>query len=152
MKFNYLVIVYWPHCVFCKSLNQQIESRTLAIAHNLSQQLQSTCLVLVSSLKGLPQHVQVHALSVSHSAMEIYTSFNKAAVMGDLSDTVLTSSRSQMNRIQDSMDNVMDYLINNTPLNWLVGPFYSHVGRPAVNGVKPGQSTSCQPELEMLSM
>ncbi|KAI7814991.1 putative perilipin-2, partial [Triplophysa rosa] len=131
---------------------EQIESRTLTIAHNLSQQLQSTCLVLVSSLKGLPQHVQVQALSVSHSAMEIYTSFNKAAVMGDLSDTILTSSRSQMNRIQDSMDNVMDYLINNTPLNWLVGPFYPHVGRADANGVKPGQSTSCHPELEMLSM
>lgn len=131
---------------------EQIESRTLAIAHNLSQQLQSTCLVLVSSLKGLPQHVQVHALSVSHSAMEIYTSFSKAAVVEDLSDKVLTSSRSQMNRIKDSMDNVIDYLVNNTPLNWLVGPFYPHVRRAAGNGIKPGQSTSCQSELEMLSM
>nr|QCW64337.1 Perilipin 2 [Botia dario] len=102
---------------------EQIESRTLMIAHNLSQQLQTTCLVLVSSLKGLPQHVQLQALSVSHSAMEIYTSFSKAAVLGDLSDTVLTSSRSQMNRIMDSMDNVMDYLVNNTPLNWLVPDF-----------------------------
>ncbi|XP_016119511.1 perilipin-2-like [Sinocyclocheilus grahami] len=116
------------------SFNQQIESRTLTIAHNLSQQLQSTCLVLVSSFKGLPQHIQVQAVSVSHSAMEIYSSFSKAAAIGDLSNSVLTTSRSQLSRIRDSMDNVMDYLLNNTPLNWLVGPFYPRAERGAANG------------------
>uniref|UniRef100_A0A671N8Z1 Perilipin n=2 Tax=Sinocyclocheilus anshuiensis TaxID=1608454 RepID=A0A671N8Z1_9TELE len=113
---------------------EQIESRTLTIAHNLSQQLQSTCLVLVSSFKGLPQHIQVQAVSVSHSAMEIYSSFSKAAAIGDLSNSVLTTSRSQLSRIRDSMDNVMDYLLNNTPLNWMVGPFYPRVERGAANG------------------
>ncbi|XP_016376934.1 perilipin-2 [Sinocyclocheilus rhinocerous] len=113
---------------------EQIESRTLTIAHNLSQQLQSTCLVLVSSFKGLPQHIQVQAVSVSHSAMEIYSSFSKAAAIGDLSNSVLTTSRSQLSRIRDSMDNVMDYLLNNTPLNWLVGPFYPRAERGAANG------------------
>lgn len=131
---------------------EQIESRTLTIAHNLSLQLQTTCLVVVSNLKGLPQHVQVHALSVSHSAMEIYTAFSKATVLGDLSDTVLTSSRSQVNRLKDSMDNVMDYLVNNTPLNWLVGPFYPRIGSTTVNSVNAGQSTNSQPELEMQSI
>uniref|UniRef100_A0A8C2PYV7 Perilipin n=1 Tax=Cyprinus carpio TaxID=7962 RepID=A0A8C2PYV7_CYPCA len=112
---------------------EQIESRTLTIAHNLSQQLQSTCLVLVSSFKGLPQHIQVQAVSVSHSAMEIYSSFSKAAAIGDLSNSVLTTSRSQLSRIRDSMDNVMDYLLNNTPLNWLVGPFYPPAEHGAAN-------------------
>lgn len=26
--------------------------------------------------------------------------------------------------MKESLDGVMDYLVNNTPLNWLVGPFY----------------------------
>lgn len=26
--------------------------------------------------------------------------------------------------MKESLDDVMDYLVNNTPLNWLVGPFY----------------------------
>ncbi|XP_016092229.1 perilipin-2 isoform X2 [Sinocyclocheilus grahami] len=112
---------------------EQIESRTLTIAHNLSQQLQSTCLVLVSSLKGLPQHIQVR--------VQIYSSFSKAAALGDSSNSVLASSRSQLSRIRDSMDNVMDYLVNNTPLNWLVGPFYLRVEHGTANGPecdKPG--------------
>uniref|UniRef100_A0A8C2KRX9 Perilipin n=1 Tax=Cyprinus carpio TaxID=7962 RepID=A0A8C2KRX9_CYPCA len=105
---------------------EQIESRTLTIAHNLSQQLQSTCVVLVSSLKGLPQHIQVQ--------VQIYSSFSKVAALEDLSNNVLTSSRSQLSRIRDSTDNVMDYLVNNTPLNWLVGPFYLRVEHRTANG------------------
>lgn len=136
MKFSYMIEYYsFSHFLSCKCFfNQQIESRTLTIAHNLSQQLQSTCLVLVSSLKGLPQNIQVQAVSVSHSAMEIYSSFSKAAAIGDLSSSVLTTSRSQLSRIRDSMDNVMDYLLNNTPLNWLVGPFYPRAERGTANG------------------
>ncbi|XP_070849238.1 perilipin-2 [Chaetodon trifascialis] len=105
---------------------EAIESRTLALARSLTQQLQTTCLVLVSSLQGLPSHIQQEAASISGSATQIYTSFSKANRLADLSDSVLTSSRVHLGRIKDSLDDVMDYVVNNTPLNWLVGPFYSH--------------------------
>uniref|UniRef100_A0A667ZKC6 Perilipin n=1 Tax=Myripristis murdjan TaxID=586833 RepID=A0A667ZKC6_9TELE len=108
-------------------IHDVIESRTLALAHSLTQQLQTTCLVLVSGLQGLPNHVQQEALSLSRSAAEVYMSFNKAAVFRDMPDCVLTSSRIQLGKMKDSLDNVMDYLVNNTPLNWLVGPFYPRV-------------------------
>ncbi|XP_038130718.1 perilipin-2 [Cyprinodon tularosa] len=101
-----------------------IESRTLMLARSLTQQLQTTCLVLVSGLKGLPNNIQQEALSISHSAAQVYTSFSQAKVLGDLPDSVLASSRVQLGKVKDSLDNVMDYLVNNTPLNWLVGPFY----------------------------
>ncbi|XP_022066303.1 perilipin-2 isoform X2 [Acanthochromis polyacanthus] len=104
-----------------------IESRTLALARSLTQQLQTTCLVLVSSLQGLPNNIQQEALSLSHSALQVYSSFSRARVLGDLPDTVLASSKAQLHKMKDSLDNVMDYLVNNTPLNWLVGPFYSRV-------------------------
>ncbi|KAK2863228.1 hypothetical protein Q5P01_002761 [Channa striata] len=103
---------------------EAIESRTLALARSLTQQLQTTCLVLVSSLQGLPSHVQQEALSITRSASHIYSSFSKAKALGDLPDSVLSSCKVQLGKMKDSLDNVMDYLVNNTPLNWLVGPFY----------------------------
>lgn len=103
---------------------QVIESRTLALARSLTQQLQTTCLVLVSSLKGLPTHIQQEALSLSRSATQMYSSFSKAKRLGELPDSVLSSSRVHLGRMKDSLDSVMDYLVNNTPLNWLVGPFF----------------------------
>ncbi|XP_070710593.1 perilipin-2 [Pempheris klunzingeri] len=101
-----------------------IESRTLALAHSLTQKLQTTCLVLVTGLQGLPNHIQQEALSLTHSASQVYSSFSKANVLGDLPDSVLTSSKVHLGKMKDSLDNILDYLVNNTPLNWLVGPFY----------------------------
>ncbi|KAK9961979.1 hypothetical protein ABG768_007373 [Culter alburnus] len=131
---------------------EETESRTVTVAYNLSQQLQTTYLVLVSSLKDLPQHVSVQVTSVSQSAIEIYSSFRKTAAIGDMPSTILVISRSQLSRIGESMDNVMDYLVNNTPLNWLVGPFYPRVQRSTANGPKSNKQTTLQPEVEMQSV
>lgn len=83
-------------------------------------------------------------------ATDIYTRFNKAATLGDLSDSVLTTTRAQLSRMKYSIDNVMDYLVNNTPLNWLVGPFYQHVEPTARStNSQSSEPKSAQPELEM---
>ncbi|XP_062371902.1 perilipin-2 isoform X3 [Sardina pilchardus] len=102
----------------CDAAN--IESRTLVLARGLSQQLQTTCQGLVSSVQGLPQNIQDQALTLSHLASELYGSFSQAVAFGDLSDGVLSSSRTQLHRVRLLLDDTMDYLVNNTPLNWLV--------------------------------
>ncbi|MFT7806321.1 perilipin-2 isoform X2 [Arapaima gigas] len=116
---------------------EHIESRTLAIARSLTHQLQTTCLTLVSNLQGLPQSVQSQALSVARSASEVYDNFSKATAFRDVSDGVLTRSKVQLGKMKDSLDNIMDYLVNNTPLNWLVGPFY-----PRMEPVPPSSSSA----------
>lgn len=121
---------------------QAIESRTLALAHSLTQQLQTTCLGLVSSLQGLPNNIQQEALSLSHSATQVYANFSKAKVLGDLPDSMLANSKAQLGKMKDSLDNVMDYLVNNTPLNWLVGPFYPRIS-PETS--RTGSSTPSTP-------
>uniref|UniRef100_A0A8C9TAG7 Perilipin n=1 Tax=Scleropages formosus TaxID=113540 RepID=A0A8C9TAG7_SCLFO len=99
---------------------EHIESRTLAITHSLTHQLQTTCLTLVSNLQGLPQSIQSQALSVARSASEVYDNFSKASTFRDVSDGMLTRSKVQLTKMKDSLDGIMDYLVNNTPLNWLV--------------------------------
>ncbi|XP_060730361.1 perilipin-2 [Tachysurus vachellii] len=126
-----------------------IESRTLAIARNMTQQLQTTCLTLVSNLQGLPQNIQAQTLSIGHMAMDVYTRFNSAAALSDLSDTVLINTRVQLKRMRDSIDNVMDYLVNNTPLNWLVGPFYPHTEPSSKPRSQSSEESSVHPEVEM---
>lgn len=124
------------------SSTQAIESRTLALARSLTQQLQTTCLVLVSGLQGLPNHVQQEALSLAHSATQVYTNFSKAKVLRDLPDSVLTSSRVHLGKMKDSLDNVLDYLVNNTPLNWLVGPFYPRIAPEASRASAPAPASA----------
>ncbi|KAL6118681.1 plin2 [Pungitius sinensis] len=128
-----------------------IEHRTLSLAQSLTQQLQTTCLVLVSRLQGLPSHIQQEALQLGRAATQVYVSFSKASSLGDLPDSVLSVSKVQLGRIKDSLDNVMDYLVNNTPLNWLVGPFYPRMDtEPTPTPALSGQSHREEPmEVEM---
>lgn len=106
------------HCV------EHIESRTLAIARNLTQQLQTTCQTVLANAQGLPQNIQDQAKHLGVMAGDIYSVFLNAASFKEVSDGVLTSSKGQLQKMKESLDEVMDYFVNNTPLNWLVGPFY----------------------------
>ncbi|XP_028629198.1 perilipin-2 isoform X2 [Grammomys surdaster] len=106
------------HCV------EHIESRTLAVARNLTQQLQTTCQTLLVNVQGLPQNIQDQTKHLGVMAGDIYSVFRNAASFTEVSDGVLTSSKGQLQKMKESLDEVMDYLVNNTPLNWLVGPFY----------------------------
>lgn len=103
---------------------EHIESRTLAIARNLTQQLQTTCQTLLSNVQGLPQHIQDQAKRAGATAGDLYSVFRNATSFKEVSDGVLASSKGQLQKMKESLDDVMDYLVNNTPLNWLVGPFY----------------------------
>ncbi|KAG8431044.1 hypothetical protein GDO86_019499 [Hymenochirus boettgeri] len=101
----------------------QIESRILTMTRNLTQQLQTTCLSLVTSVQGLPHNIQDKAHRVSAMAGEVYHNFRSVSSL-KVSDHLLITSRGKLQKMKDSLDDVMDYLVNNTPLNWLVGPFY----------------------------
>lgn len=102
---------------------EHIESRTLAIGRNLTQQLQTTCHTLLFNMQGLPQNIQDQASHVGMMAGDIYSVFRNAASFKEVSDSLLTSSKGQLQKMKESLDDVMDYLVNNTPLNWLVFDF-----------------------------
>ncbi|XP_043917072.1 perilipin-2 isoform X2 [Protopterus annectens] len=106
---------------------EHIENRTLVIARNLTHHLQTTCLTLVSNLQGLPQNIQEQVQHIGKSASDVYQTFRSASSIKEVSDHVLTTSKGQLGKMKESLDGVMDYLVNNTPLNWLVGPFYPQI-------------------------
>ncbi|XP_075451096.1 perilipin-2-like [Ascaphus truei] len=123
---------------------EHIESRTLAIAQNVSQLLQTTCLSLVSSMQGLPQNIQDKAHSIGTMAGDVYQNFHSASSFREVSDGLLTTSRGQLQKMKASLDDVMDYLVHNTPLNWMVGPFYPQLaGSPhGVHKCEGAETTS----------
>lgn len=102
---------------------EHIESRTLAIARNLTQQLQTTCQAVLVNAQGLPQNIQDQAKQLGVMAGDIYSVFRNAASFKEVSDGVLTSSKGQLQKMKESLDEVMDYFVNNTPLNWLMLDF-----------------------------
>ncbi|XP_021108559.1 perilipin-2 isoform X2 [Heterocephalus glaber] len=105
-----------------------------------AEQLQTTCHALLSSIQGLPQGIRRHVEDAGLIAGDIFSTFRSASSFMEVSDSLLTSSKGQLQKMKESLDDVMDYLVNNTPLNWLVGPFY-----PELTEAQDAQSQGAEP-------
>ncbi|KAG9461895.1 perilipin-2-like [Eleutherodactylus coqui] len=102
---------------------EHMESHTLAIARNLSHRLQTTCLSLVTSVQGLPQTLQKKAQDVSAMTADVYQTFHDASSFREMSAGLLTTTKEQLINMKGSLEDVLDLLVNNPPLNWLIGGF-----------------------------
>ncbi|XP_009977416.1 PREDICTED: perilipin-3-like [Tauraco erythrolophus] len=102
---------------------EEMESLALLMACSITQQLQTTCCKIVSAIQGLPSSLQDKVKQSLSTIEELHASFSAANSFQDLSSSVLTQSQRKLAVIQEYMEELLDYLKNNTPLSWLVGPF-----------------------------
>ncbi|XP_010123243.1 PREDICTED: perilipin-3-like, partial [Chlamydotis macqueenii] len=102
---------------------EEMESLALLMAHSITQQLQITCCKIVSAIQGLPSSLQDKVKQSLSTIEELHAAFSVASSFQDLSSSVLTQSQRKVAVIQEYMEELLDYLKNNTPLSWLVGPF-----------------------------
>ncbi|XP_020487790.1 mannose-6-phosphate receptor binding protein 1 [Labrus bergylta] len=116
---------------------EQLEWRALSMMRGLSDQLMSACSNVVSSAQGLPGAVQDQLTSARKSAEELRSSLGNTSTITPI---LLEGSRHHLTQVQQSLDGVMEYLLNNTPLNWLVGPFAPQLTEKAPADVAMEQS------------
>ncbi|EMP25724.1 Perilipin-3 [Chelonia mydas] len=119
----------WLQCCRGKLEGQEepdsakVEAQALATSQSLTQQLKTTCLTLLGSIQGLPSTIQDKAQQVSSSIEELQASFSSASCFQDLSSSALARSREMVTKAQESLDELLDYVMQNIPLDWIVGPF-----------------------------
>ncbi|NXK50170.1 PLIN3 protein, partial [Chauna torquata] len=101
----------------------EIESRTLTMLHIITQQLQRAYENLKASIHGLPSNIQEAVHQATRNIQKLHTSFSSAKSFQDLSSTTLTESQDSVAEARRSLDDLFEYVTQNTPLNWLVGPF-----------------------------
>ncbi|KAM9215368.1 perilipin-3-like [Leptosomus discolor] len=101
----------------------EVEARTLAMLRGLLRQLHAACTRLVASTRGLPSGVQETAGHVRHGVEGVQASLSRAHSFHELSGLVLAQSREKVLRAQRSVDEMLEYVGQHTPLPWLVGPF-----------------------------
>ncbi|KAA0714174.1 Perilipin-2 Adipophilin [Triplophysa tibetana] len=99
---------------------EELEQRALSMVRGLSDQLKTACSGVVSSVQGLPGTVQEQLRSARHTAEELQVALRSTSTLTPL---LLLQTRQQITQVRQSLDGVVEYLLNNTPLNWLVGPF-----------------------------
>uniref|UniRef100_A0A6I8P836 Perilipin n=1 Tax=Ornithorhynchus anatinus TaxID=9258 RepID=A0A6I8P836_ORNAN len=86
-------------------------------------QLQATCETLASSIHGLPPAIQDKVREVRQNVEDLHAAFSAAQSFHDLSGAVLAQGRGQVTQAHESVDELVDYVMQNIPLPWLVGPF-----------------------------
>uniref|UniRef100_A0A8C8RM90 Perilipin n=1 Tax=Pelusios castaneus TaxID=367368 RepID=A0A8C8RM90_9SAUR len=106
-----------------KDKDLHLESHALTMFQNIIQQLQATCLTLLSSIQGFPSNIQDKVQKVRHSTKELQASFSTIHSFQDLSSSILAQSHKKVTKAQEYMDELLEYIVHNTPLSWLVGPF-----------------------------
>ncbi|XP_045155994.1 perilipin-3 [Echinops telfairi] len=109
---------------------EQVESQALTMFRDTAQQLQTTCTTLVSNLQGLPASVKDKAQHARRQAEDLQASFSGIHSFQDLSSTVLTQSRERVSKAREALDEMVEYVAQNTPITWLVGPFGCSVRPP----------------------
>ncbi|KAJ6655683.1 hypothetical protein lerEdw1_004736 [Lerista edwardsae] len=101
----------------------EVESRTLAMLRVITEDLGPAYQQLVSTVQGLPSHIYERLNQVAHNASELHGSFSSASSFKDLSTSILTQCQEKIVQAHEALDSVMEYVTQNTPLNWVVGPF-----------------------------
>ncbi|XP_062815661.1 perilipin-3 [Anolis carolinensis] len=101
----------------------KIETKALEVSQGLSNQLQMATTALVSNLQGLPAGLQEKVTLVRQHAEDLRTSFSSATSLQDLSSSILAQSREKVTKARELTEELVDHLVHNAPLSWLVGPF-----------------------------
>lgn len=118
-----------------------MESLALLLACSITQQLQITCSKVVAAIQGLPSSLQYKLKHSFNTIEELHASFLAAHSLQDLSSTVLGQSQERLAVIYEYMEELLDYLSDNRPLSWLVGPFSPREEEEALQ--KKEADTSC---------
>ncbi|XP_039182909.1 perilipin-3-like isoform X2 [Crotalus tigris] len=113
------------------SAQPEAESRTLTVFRGLAQQVQLSCWTLLSQLQGLPASIQDKARLMWHTAEGLHRSLSTAQSFEEVPSTVLAQNCQRIAMPRGSVDEIVDYVVQNVPLPWVVGPFApSVVERP----------------------
>lgn len=100
-----------------------MESHTLVMSYHITEQLQMAYVNLMGSIQGLPGTFQQNIELALHSIRELQATFTDAQSFQDLSSSLLIQSKKTAGMAQKYVDDILDYVLQNTPLSWLVGPF-----------------------------
>ncbi|KAG6939614.1 perilipin 3, partial [Chelydra serpentina] len=129
---------------------QDLSSSLLTQSQEMVTKAQDACQMLVSSIQGLPTNFQEKVQQVYHNIEELHASFSTAHSLQDLSSSLLTQSQEMVTKAQEHVDELMAYVMENTPLSWVVGPF-TPAGKVSADSIEPQSQENVAKEAEVLT-
>uniref|UniRef100_A0A8C3FI13 Perilipin n=1 Tax=Chrysemys picta bellii TaxID=8478 RepID=A0A8C3FI13_CHRPI len=120
----------------------EMVSQALATSHNHLLQVQTACHSLLPNIQGLPAALQEKVQQAYENMGELQTSFSNVQSFQELSEGILTQTREKVTKAQESLDELLEYVVQNAPLTWIVGPF-APAGDSAEKVEAPVEAEKC---------
>uniref|UniRef100_A0A674JWB8 Perilipin n=1 Tax=Terrapene triunguis TaxID=2587831 RepID=A0A674JWB8_9SAUR len=83
----------------------------------------TACHSLLPNIQGLPAALQEKIQQAYENMGELQTSFSNVQSFQELPEGILTQTQEKVTKAQESLDELLEYVVQNTPLTWIVGPF-----------------------------
>ncbi|CAM2114693.1 unnamed protein product [Caretta caretta] len=102
---------------------EEMVAQALATSHNLILQVWPTCHSLLPNIQGLPATLQEKVQQAYQNIGEGSLELSHVQSLQELSEGILTQTWEKLTKAQESLDELLEYVVQNTPLTWIVGPF-----------------------------
>uniref|UniRef100_A0A670K9J0 Perilipin n=1 Tax=Podarcis muralis TaxID=64176 RepID=A0A670K9J0_PODMU len=106
-----------------QAMDLQMESQALGMSRNIAQQIQAACQSFLANMQGLPAALQEKVQQAYSYMEELQAAFSNAKSFQELPSGLLMQRQETMGKIWQAGDEVLEYVMQSTPLNWIVGPF-----------------------------
>nr|XP_027808275.1 perilipin-3 [Marmota flaviventris]XP_027808276.1 perilipin-3 [Marmota flaviventris]XP_027808277.1 perilipin-3 [Marmota flaviventris] len=127
---------------------EQVELQALTMFRGITQQLQTTCASLASSIQGLPSQVKDQVQQARRQVEDLQSTFASIHSFQDLSGSILMQSREQVAKAREALDRTVEFVARSTPVTWLVGPFAPGITEKAPEGGPGGSEAGAAPPPE----
>ncbi|XP_007437514.1 perilipin-3 [Python bivittatus] len=124
---------------------QEVELATLAMLRAITQDLGPAYTRLISSVEALPSSLRERVDQARGNLYQLHSSFSSAGSFKDLPSGLLTQSRDKISQAREVLDMLADYLVQMTPLNWIVGPFRPQAAAQGGTGSPQEESKMGEP-------
>ncbi|XP_059576156.1 perilipin-3-like isoform X1 [Alligator mississippiensis] len=123
---------------------EEMGSQALATVQTLLQQEQDAWQSLIASIQGLPTSMQEQVQQGCQHLGELQAAFSSAPSFQELPEGLLSQSREKLAKAQECLDDLLEYVIKNIPLTWVVGPL-SPAGGSAEQVEEPAGEGKVEP-------
>ncbi|ETE73357.1 hypothetical protein L345_00807, partial [Ophiophagus hannah] len=91
----------------------------MAMFRGLTRQVQLSYLTFMSQLRGLPTSLQDKAKLIWHMMEDLNGSFMSTGSFQEVPSTTLVQSCQRIVKARGSVDEIVDYVVQNVPLPWV---------------------------------
>ncbi|KAJ7335087.1 hypothetical protein JRQ81_013028, partial [Phrynocephalus forsythii] len=103
----------------CGANPLEMESQALKVSHHIVQKMQGSCWKLLSDMQGLPDALREKVQQAHRNMEKLQAALSQAKSFEEVPCNLLKQSQEKIDKAQEAVQEVMEYVSKNAPLTWV---------------------------------